>query len=178
MRLPEVDVAGRQPLQSCHIQDRQLVSCQAELLQRPELLQDGRHTAEAVERQAQVGQALQGAQLSRQRAEEVPVQEESPQAGHKTRGRGMIPKITSDGLRNELLRGWRPHPATHLCMVPTSAGRDDRLFPDRLSSVSEDMSHSTRGKSDRALLDRLRLLSLQNLQTLGQKREKDKCVNL
>lgn len=49
-------------------------------------------------------------------------------------------------------------------MVPTSAGRQERRFPDRLSSVSEGMSHSTRGNSDRALLDRLRLLSLQNLE--------------
>lgn len=102
-------MAGRQPLQSSHIQDRQLVSCQAELLQGLELLQDGRHTAEAVERQAEVGQALQGAQLSRQRAEKVPVQKESPQAGHKTKGREMIPMITFDGLRNDLLLGWHSH---------------------------------------------------------------------
>lgn len=49
-------------------------------------------------------------------------------------------------------------------MVPTSAGRDHRRFPDRLSSVREVMSHRDRGNSDRALLDRLRLLSLQNLE--------------
>lgn len=49
-------------------------------------------------------------------------------------------------------------------MVPTSAGRDERRFPDRFSSVSEEMSHKARGNSDRALFDRLRLLSLQNLE--------------
>lgn len=53
---------------------------------------------------------------------------------------------------------------TYLCMVLTSAGRNERRFPDRLSSVREVMSHRARGNSDRALLDRLRLLSLQNLQ--------------
>lgn len=53
---------------------------------------------------------------------------------------------------------------TYLCMVPTSAGRDERRFPDKFSSVSEEMSHKARGNSDRALFDRLRLLSLQNLE--------------
>lgn len=106
--LPQVDMADRQPLQSGHVQDRQLVSSQAELLQDPQLLQDGRHTAEAVEGQAQVGQAFQEAQLSGQTAEKVPVQEESPQAGHRTRGLWNDFMTTSDALRNDLLLGWRP----------------------------------------------------------------------
>lgn len=142
-----------QPLQSSYIQDRQLVSCQAEFLQSPELLQDRRHTAEVVKGQTEVGQALQGAQLHGQRAEKVPVEEESPQAGHRARGHEWRTAVTlGDAL---LLVG-----STHLCMVPTSAGRVNSWFPDRLSSVSEDMWQSTRGNSDRALLDRLRLLSL------------------
>lgn len=49
-------------------------------------------------------------------------------------------------------------------MVPTSAGRDERRFPDKLSSLSEVMSHKAKGNSDSALFDRLRLLSLQNLE--------------
>lgn len=49
---------------------------------------------------------------------------------------------------------------TYLCIVPSSAGREERRFPDRFSSVREVMSHKARGNSDRALLDRLRLLSL------------------
>lgn len=56
-------------------------------------------------------------------------------------------------------------PSTYLCMVPMSTGRNKRRFPDKLSSVSEEMSHSARGNSDRALFDRLRLLSLQNLES-------------
>lgn len=57
---------------------------------------------------------------------------------------------------------------TYLCMVPTSAGRDESRFPDKFSSVSEVMSHKARGKSDRALFDRLRLLSLQNLERVRE----------
>lgn len=53
-------------------------------------------------------------------------------------------------------------------MVPTSAGREESRFPDRLSSVRDEMSHKARGNSDRALFDRLRLLSLQNLERVGQ----------
>lgn len=53
-------------------------------------------------------------------------------------------------------------------MVPTSAGRDERRFPDKFSSVSEEMSHKARGNSDRALFDRLRLLSLQNLERVRE----------
>lgn len=78
--LPEVDVAGGQPLEPGHVQDGQPVSGQAELLQATQLLQDGRDTAELVEGQPEVGQALQGAQLGGQRAQEVPVQEQGPQA--------------------------------------------------------------------------------------------------
>lgn len=59
---------------------------------------------------------------------------------------------------------------TYLCMVPTSAGRDERRFPDRFSSVSEGMSHKARGNSDRALFDKLRLFSLQNLE-IGREKE-------
>lgn len=55
-------------------------------------------------------------------------------------------------------------------MVPTSAGRDERRFPDRFSSVSEGMSHKARGNSDRALFDKLRLFSLQNLE-IGREKE-------
>lgn len=53
-------------------------------------------------------------------------------------------------------------------MAPTSAGRDERRFPDKFSSVSEVMSHKAAGKSGRVLFDRLRLLSLQNLETDGE----------
>ena len=56
-----------------------------------------------------------------------------------------------------------------MCMVPASTGRDERRFPDKFSSVSEVMSHRDRGKSDRALFDRLRLLSLQNLERVKEK---------
>lgn len=59
--------------------------------------------------------------------------------------------------------------STHLFIVPTSAGRHVREFPDTLSSVSEVMSHTAKGNSDRALLDRLRLLSLQNLKRARRK---------
>lgn len=48
-------------------------------------------------------------------------------------------------------------------MAPTSAGSDSSRFADRLSSVSVDMLHRATGNSHRALLDRLRLRSLQNL---------------
>lgn len=58
---------------------------------------------------------------------------------------------------------------TYLCIVPTSAGTEERRFPDRFSSVREVMSHRARGNSDRALFDRLRLLSLQNLKKRGEK---------
>lgn len=58
---------------------------------------------------------------------------------------------------------------TYLCIVPTSAGTEERRFPDRFSSVREVMSHRARGNSDRALFDRLRLLSLQNLKKRGAK---------
>lgn len=57
---------------------------------------------------------------------------------------------------------------TYLCMVPTSAGSDERWFPDRFNSVSEEMSHKARGNSDRVLFDRLRLLSLQNLESYSE----------
>lgn len=79
--LPEVYVASGQPLQSGHIQDRELVPCQTEPLHASEFLQDGRDAAEAVEGQAEVGQSLQRAQLRRQRTQEVTVQEKSLQAG-------------------------------------------------------------------------------------------------
>lgn len=55
---------------------------------------------------------------------------------------------------------------TYLCMVPTSAGREDSRFPDKFSSVSEVISHKARGNSVKVLFDRLRLLSLQNLQRM------------
>lgn len=58
---------------------------------------------------------------------------------------------------------------TYLCIVPTSAGTEERWFPDRFSSVREVMSQRVRGNSDRALFDRLRLLSLQNLKKRGEK---------
>lgn len=80
--LPEIYVTRRQPLQSGYIQDRELVPCQTESLHASELLQDGGDAAEAVEGQAEVGQALQRAQLHGQRAQEVTVQEKSLQAGH------------------------------------------------------------------------------------------------
>lgn len=72
---------GRQPLQPSYIQDRELVPCQTEPLDTSELLHDGRHAAEAVEGQAEVGQALQKAQLHGQRTQKVPIQEKSLQAG-------------------------------------------------------------------------------------------------
>lgn len=64
-------------------------------------------------------------------------------------------------------------------MVPTSAGSDERRFPDKLSSVRDVMSHRARGNSDRELFDRLRLLSLQNLERVreregGEGRQEDK----
>lgn len=49
MFLPEIYVVSRQPLQSGHIQDRELVPCQTESLHASELLQDGGDAAEAVE---------------------------------------------------------------------------------------------------------------------------------
>lgn len=52
-------------------------------------------------------------------------------------------------------------------MVPSTEGREVRRLPWRLSSVREVMSHTARGKSDRALLERLRLLNLQNLDEGG-----------
>lgn len=60
---PEIYVASRQPLQSCHIQDRELVPRQTESLQAWQFLQDGGHAAETVKGQAEVVQAFQGAQL-------------------------------------------------------------------------------------------------------------------
>ena len=54
--------------------------------------------------------------------------------------------------------------STHLCMVPAAGGREVRKFPDRLISVSEDMSHSATGNSHSLLLDRVKLRSLQNLE--------------
>lgn len=84
--LPDIYISSVQPLQPSHIQDRQLVSCQAELFQASQLLQDRRDTAETVEGQAEVGEALQRAQLCRKRAYNVPVQEESLQAGQRRRG--------------------------------------------------------------------------------------------
>lgn len=57
---------------------------------------------------------------------------------------------------------------TYLCMVPMSAGSDERRFPDRFNSVSEELSHKARGNSDRVLFDRLRLLSLQNLESYSE----------
>lgn len=80
-------MASRQPLQSSHIQDRELVPCQAESLQSPELLQDGGDAAETVEGQAEVGQALQRAQLHGQRTQKVTIQEKSLQAGHNNKRR-------------------------------------------------------------------------------------------
>lgn len=64
-------------------------------------------------------------------------------------------------------------PFTYLCMVPTSAGSDGSRLADRLSSVSVDMSHRAAGNSDRALFDRLRLRSLQNLR---REREREQRV--
>ena len=61
--------------------------------------------------------------------------------------------------------------STHLCMVPAAGGREDRKFPDRLISVSEDMSHSATGNSHSLLLDRVRLRSLQNLERGEEKGE-------
>lgn len=58
-------------------------------------------------------------------------------------------------------------------MVPTSVGSDKSRLPDKFSSVSVEMSHKAKGNSDRALFDRLRLLSLQNLKG-GRK---DKVMN-
>lgn len=57
----------------------------------------------------------------------------------------------------------RACPFTYLRMVPTSAGSDGSRLADRLSSVSVDISQRAAGNSDRALFDRLRLRSLQNL---------------
>lgn len=65
-------------------------------------------------------------------------------------------------------------PFTYLCMVPTSAGSDGSRLADRLSSVSVDMSHRAAGNSDRALFDRLRLRSLQNLR---RERERAKGIS-
>lgn len=53
--------------------------------------------------------------------------------------------------------------AAYLCMDPTSTGSVKIRLPDRFSSVSVAMSHKAAGNSERALLDRLRLRSLQNL---------------
>lgn len=86
--LPEIYVASGQPLQSSYIQDRELVPCQAESLQASELLQDGGDAAETVEGQAEVGQSLQRAQLRRQRAQKVTIQEKSLQAAHNNKRRG------------------------------------------------------------------------------------------
>lgn len=62
-------------------------------------------------------------------------------------------------------------PFTYFCMVATSAGSDGSWLADRLSSVSVDISHRAAGNSDRALFDRLRLRSLQNL---GEERERER----
>lgn len=47
--LPEINVARRQPLQSGHIQDRELVPCQTESLHASEPLQDAGDAAKTVE---------------------------------------------------------------------------------------------------------------------------------
>lgn len=83
--LPEVYVASRQPLQPSYIQDRELVPCQTESLHASELLQDGGDATETVEGQAEVGQALQRAQLHRQKTQKVTIQEKSLQAGHNNK---------------------------------------------------------------------------------------------
>lgn len=80
--LPEIYVASRQPLQSGYIQDRQLVPCQTESLHASELLQDGGDADKTVEGQAEVSQALQRAQLHRQRTQKITVQEKSLQVVH------------------------------------------------------------------------------------------------
>lgn len=81
-------MTGRQPLQPGHIQGRELVPCQTEPLHTPELLHDGRHAAEAVEGQAEVGQVVQKAQVHGQRTQKVTIQEESLQAGTQQQDRG------------------------------------------------------------------------------------------
>jgi len=64
-------------------------------------------------------------------------------------------------------------------MAPTSAGSVERRFPDKFSSVSEVMSHKASGKSDRVLFDRLRLLSLQNLERVREsERDRRRGINL
>lgn len=95
--LPEIYVASRQPLQSCHIQDRELVPSQTESLQAWEFLQDGGDAAETVEGHAEVRQALQRAQLHRQRIQQVTIQEKSLEAGHNDKRRESKKKCpTSD----------------------------------------------------------------------------------
>lgn len=103
--LPEIYVTRRQPLQSGYIQDRELVPCQTESLHASELLQDGGDAAEAVEGQAEVGQALQRAQLHGQRAQEVTVQEKSLQAGHGNKrraGKRVMMMFKNESLNSHL----------------------------------------------------------------------------
>lgn len=78
--LPQIYVASWKPLQSGHVQDGELVARQTKPLQTSELLQDGGDAAKTVEGQAEVGQALQRAEIHGQRAQEVTVQEKSLQA--------------------------------------------------------------------------------------------------
>lgn len=47
--------------------------------------------------------------------------------------------------------------STYVCMSPTSTGRNERRFPDKLSSVSEERSRKASGNSDSALFDKFRV---------------------
>lgn len=95
-------MASRQPLQSGYIQDRELVPCQTESLHASELLQDGGHAAETVEGQAEVGQALQRAQLHGQRIQKVTIQEKSLQAGHSNETRGECEAQSDDTTKTSM----------------------------------------------------------------------------
>lgn len=81
--LPQIYVVNWQPLQSHHVQDRELVPCQTQSLHAFQSLQERRYAAEGVEGQAEVGQTLQRAQLHGQSGQWVTVQEKSLQTGHE-----------------------------------------------------------------------------------------------
>lgn len=77
-----------EPLQAGHVQGGELIPSQTEPLHPPEPLQGWRYAAEQVEGQAQVGQGLQRAQVSRQGVQRVTIQKQGLQAGEEEMARG------------------------------------------------------------------------------------------
>lgn len=78
--VPQVDVFDGEQAESLQRELLHSVPGHAEALDGAQSLQYGRNAAELVEREAEVAEALQGAQLHRQRRQHVPVQQQRLQA--------------------------------------------------------------------------------------------------